>query len=190
MMLHATARWPQAMSPHLWPYAMQMAKDVMNAVPTRKDSKSAIQVFSSTVDKTRLQHFHPLGCPVYVLQNLLQAGQQISKWHKQACLGLYLGHLPSHARSVALVLNLSTGLVSPQFHMKFNKFFEMVNKNDNKYPNQWRSLTHLTRENNPETSLMRKSESLSPITQLQMYELNPQWIHQYHLIAWTSLQGL
>ena len=97
MMLHATARWPQAMSPHLWPYAMRMANDVMNSTPTRKDVKSAIQVFSGTDVRTRLENFRPLGCPVYVLQNSLQAGQQIPKWHKCTQVGLYLGHSPSHA---------------------------------------------------------------------------------------------
>ena len=121
MMLHASARWPQAMSPHLWPYALRMANDVKNASPTRKDGKSAVQVFSGADVKSHLRHFHPMGCPVYVLHNSLQAGQQISKWHKRARVGLYLGHSPAHARSVALVLNLDTGLVSPQFHVKFDE---------------------------------------------------------------------
>ena len=31
-----------------------------------------------------------------------------------------------HARSVALVLNPRTGHVSPQFHLKFDDFFETV----------------------------------------------------------------
>ena len=146
MMLHATARWPKVMSPHLWPYALRMANDVQNAVPTRKDGKSAIQVFSCTDVKARLRHFRPLGCPVYVLQNDLQAGQQISKWHKRARVGLYLGHSPTHARSVALVLNINTGLVSPQFHVKFDEFFETVNKHSDDYPNRWKTLTHFEKE--------------------------------------------
>ena len=35
------------------------------------------------------------------------------KWDPQACLGVYLGHSPSHAGSVALVMNPKTGLVYP-----------------------------------------------------------------------------
>jgi hypothetical protein len=83
-----------------------------------------------------------MGCPVYVLHNSLQAGQQIPKWHKRARVGLYLGHSPAHARSVALVLNLDTGLVSPQFHVKFDEFLETVNNQDDDYPNRWKVLTH------------------------------------------------
>ena len=146
-MLHVITHWPQAMSTHLWLYAMRMANDVMNAVPSRNDRKSTIQIFSGSNTAARFQQFSLLGCPVYVLQNSLQAGQQIPKWHKRARLGLYLGHSPTHARSVALVLNLSTGLVSPQFHVKFDEFFETVNKYDNEYPNQWKAVTHFEKEN-------------------------------------------
>ena len=39
---------------------------------------------------------------------------------------MYLGPSPNHARSVALVLNPRTGHVSPQFHVKFDDFFETV----------------------------------------------------------------
>ena len=41
-------------------------------------------------------------------------------------LGVYLGQSPNHTRSVALVLNLRTGHVSPQFHVKFDDFVETV----------------------------------------------------------------
>ncbi len=37
---------------------------------------------------------------------------------------LNLGPSPTHARNVHLVLSLTTGLVSPQFHCRFDDFFE------------------------------------------------------------------
>mmetsp|Transcript_23796 Transcript_23796/g.36148 ORF Transcript_23796/g.36148 Transcript_23796/m.36148 type:complete len:153 (-) Transcript_23796:990-1448(-) len=37
-----------------------------------------------------------------------------------------LGRSPQHARNVALVLSLTTGLVSPQFHIKFDPSFHTV----------------------------------------------------------------
>jgi hypothetical protein len=37
-----------------------------------------------------------------------------------------LGFSPRHAQSAALVLSLLTGCVSPQFHLKFDDFFETV----------------------------------------------------------------
>ena len=41
-------------------------------------------------------------------------------------MGVYIEPSPNHAISVALVLNLETGLVSPDFHTKFKDFFETV----------------------------------------------------------------
>ena len=43
-------------------------------------------------------------------------------------VGLYLGHSPLHAQSVALVLNLKTGLISPQFHVTFDPSFQTVKR--------------------------------------------------------------
>ncbi len=41
-------------------------------------------------------------------------------------MGVYLGMSMQHARSVALILNLKTGHVSPQFHVTFDPKFETV----------------------------------------------------------------
>ncbi len=71
-----------------------------------------------------MAHSHTFACPVFALQNELAAGNSISKWSPRARLGLNLGPSPMHARNVYLVLNLSTGLVSPQFHCRFDDFFE------------------------------------------------------------------
>ena len=74
----------------------------------------------------KLRHFHAFRCPTYVLDNVLQSSQGAPKWKHRSRLGVYLGPLPNHAQSVALVLNPRTGHVSPQFHIKFDDFFEMV----------------------------------------------------------------
>jgi hypothetical protein len=68
---------------------------------------------------------HTFGCPVFALQNALAAGHSIPRWNPRACIGLNLGPSPTHARNVHLVLSLTTGLVSPQFHCRFDDFFEM-----------------------------------------------------------------
>jgi hypothetical protein len=41
-------------------------------------------------------------------------------------VGVYLGRSPSHFRSVALILDIETGLVSPQFHIKLDPLFQTV----------------------------------------------------------------
>lgn len=141
MLLHAESKWKSVIDVHLWPYALRAANDAMNATPRLKDKKIPQQLFADSDAPTVLRHFHTFGCPTYALNNRLAAGSTIPKWHKRARLGVYLGRSPLHAQSVALVLNLSTGLVSPQFHVAFDDFFETVSDHDD-YPNRWKEVTH------------------------------------------------
>ena len=59
---------------------------------------------------------------------------QLSKWEPRARLGINLGFSPRHAKSVSLVLNPETGLLSPQFHVRHDEFFDAIKSgqgNDN-----------------------------------------------------------
>ena len=143
-LLHATARWPRVMSNCLWPYALRAANDALISAPRRVDGRSAASVFSRTDVSPKLGSFRPFGCPTYVLTNELAAGKHIPKWFKRARVGLYLGQSPQHARSVALVLNISTGLVSPQFHVAFDDLFETVGTKEDVYEIGWLSATHFS----------------------------------------------
>ncbi len=71
-----------------------------------------------------MKHIHTFGCPVFALHNMLAKGKKTPRWSPRARLGLNLGTFPMHARNVYLVLNLSTGCVSPQYHCRFDDFFE------------------------------------------------------------------
>jgi hypothetical protein len=50
----------------------------------------------------------------------------MSRWALRARIGLNLGPSPIHAQNVYLVLNLVTGCVSPQYHFRFDDFFETM----------------------------------------------------------------
>ena len=141
MLMHAESKWPDVISANLWPYALREANESLNATPSKVTGKIANQLFDGSETPTVLRHFHPFGCPTYILNDSLAAGKSIPKWHKRARLGVYLGRSTSHAQSVALVMNLSTGLVSPQFHLKFDDLFETVKDHDS-YPNNWKAATH------------------------------------------------
>jgi hypothetical protein len=92
-----------------------------NETPTRQSPKiSPIELFSSSKIKPKAQYSHTFGSPVYVLDDRLQQGKRIPKWSNRARVGVYLGSSPRHSRKVALVLNLATGHVSPQFHVRFD----------------------------------------------------------------------
>ncbi len=60
--------------------------------------------------------------------------------------GVHLGPSNEHARNVCLVLNPNTGLVSPQYHCRFDDLFESVRFQSPKLtvPTTWQSLLKLT----------------------------------------------
>jgi Reverse transcriptase (RNA-dependent DNA polymerase) len=128
MLLHAQQRWPSAITANLWPYAVRMANDVSNVAPrSQRGGVSPIELFSQVDVAPRVKHLHTFGSPAYVLDSTLQtAGAIFPKWKKKARVGIYLGTSPRHARSVALILNLSSGHVSPQFHVKYDDLFETL----------------------------------------------------------------
>ena len=128
MILHSQRRWPNAIDAHLWPYAVRLACDIDNNTPRIKTAETPIERFSSIPVQPRTKHYHHFGCPVYVLDGDIQQGKKGKKWANRSRVGIYLGNSPRHARSVALVLNLATGLVSPQYHVTFDDAFETSRK--------------------------------------------------------------
>lgn len=135
MILDAKSKWPKAINTALWPYALRQQNYAHMHTPDRSgkhNGRTPIEVFSSSEVQPNPEVFHPFGCPVYALNSDLASGKRIQKWLPRARLGIYLGFSPSHARSVALVLNPQTGLVSPQYHVKFDDLFETVNNSYNK----------------------------------------------------------
>ena len=92
------------------------AADRMNNLHVDMHGQTLEMKFKKYIgSSTRLSHFHTFGCPVYILDARLQSVSVVGppKWDPRARLGIYIGHSPSHAGSVALVMNMKTGLVSP-----------------------------------------------------------------------------
>ena len=63
---------------------------------------------------------------MYVLDAHLKGASFIPKWDEQVRVGAYIGRSPIHAGNVSLILNLSTGHFSPQFHVVFDETFSTV----------------------------------------------------------------
>ncbi len=123
-LLHARACWLQAVHFALWPYALCNAALLHNSLPVLEDGTSKLELFSSIHVGCNMKHVHTFGCPVFVLQNALASGNQLPRWSLRVRLGLNLGPSPMQARNVYLVLNLITECVSPQYHCRFDDFFE------------------------------------------------------------------
>jgi hypothetical protein len=75
---------------------------------------------------------HPLFCPVYVLDRRMQEGTSPPKWTKRTTQKVYVGHLHDYSKSVPMVWDPKTKLVSPQFHVMFDDNFDTVQASDPK----------------------------------------------------------
>jgi len=83
-------------------------------------------LFANSNNPPRLDTLHPFGLPAYVLENALQQVNNIGKWENRSRVGMYLVPSPTHTCSMHHILSIKTGLVSPQFHVNFDDFFESI----------------------------------------------------------------
>ncbi len=126
MLIHAALRWPDSHDLTLWPLCLQHAVFIWNRIPL-EDGLSPEEKWTSTKsDHHHLRSLHPWGCPAYVPDPTLQDGKKLPKWKPRSRQGRFVGYSPSHASSVALVLNCKTRYISPQFHLLFDDFFSTV----------------------------------------------------------------
>jgi hypothetical protein len=141
MLIHATKRWPDAIDSHLWPYALRMANELHNHLPSLRGSVPPIEIFAQSKVAFNPAHYYAFGAPIYTLDRQMQAGQNIDKWSDRSRVGVYLGLSPQHARTVPLVLDIGTGLTSPQFHIRVDSTFQTMRASFGNRPpkSQWQS---------------------------------------------------
>lgn len=150
-MLHLATHWPAAANTKYWPQAIDYAVWVFifNRLPNLSTGILPNKLWF------RVQHVdnkicraHVFGCPVYVLDALLQDGKKMPKRNPRARLGLFLGFLDLHSSLVPLVLNVETGHITPQFHIIFDDKFKTVNSLpiDQPLDKQWAAIFWLGRE--------------------------------------------
>ena len=142
MLAHGQHFWPEAVNKSLWPFALKAASRSLNRFNLDKNGLSPEEKLAGIAINKEICNEHPLFCPVFVLDKNLQSGLSgIPKWNPRANTGIYLGHSPDHASNVALVLNLATGLVSPQYHVVFDDHFSTVDYLcSKKQPSNWEQL--------------------------------------------------
>jgi hypothetical protein len=124
ILLHAQRRWPIAINTHLWTYAIRAANDSRNYSPTNEHDICPMSRFCSSSSVPTIQNQHHFGCPAYVLKEELQDHKKIRKWTDRTRVGINLGYSSRHALNMSLILNLQTGLVSPQYHCQYDDLFE------------------------------------------------------------------
>ena len=82
------------------------------------------------MDYNELHQAHVWGCPTYTLNYHLQNGQKLPKWEPCARRGVFLGIFKKHSSMVLQVLHLSTGAISPQYHVVFGDYFQTVSSTE------------------------------------------------------------
>lgn len=170
MLLHAAHRWPKTIKANLWPQALKHATNVRNSLPRKGKEQSPISLFANTTIEPNIKHFHPFGCPVYVLQAPLQSGSPFPKWNERSWVGIFLCHSPHHAASVPLILSTQTGLVSPQFHCVFDDTFDTV-KHDPADTSLWQRKAHLHKQNDTTTRQGQQQVQPIPLVSLDTLEI-------------------
>jgi hypothetical protein len=128
-MVHVSLHWTERGVDDLalWGFAVKHAAWIYNRVPSRSSGLTPLELLTKTkADHKDLLRTHVWGCPVFVLDPKLQDGKKIPKWNRRSRLGQFLGFSDEHSSLVANVRNLSTGFVSPQYHVVFDDLFQTV----------------------------------------------------------------
>ena len=125
-LLHATSHW-HVVNIKLWPQALDFAVWVYNRLLSSDTGLSPLEKWTQLRTHTnKLRRAHVFGCPVYVLDPTLQDGHKIPKCDPCSRLGIFVGFSSEHSSLVPLVLNTTTGKISPQFHVVFDDNFNTV----------------------------------------------------------------
>ncbi len=128
-MVHASLHWTDQGSDDisLWPSAVKHAVWIYNRVPNRQSGLTLLELLTkSKADHCDILRAHVWGCLAIVLEPQIQNDKKLPKWNRCARVGQFLGYLDKHSSLVANVHHLSTGYVSPQFHVIFDDLFETV----------------------------------------------------------------
>ena len=78
-LLHAQARWPEAIHLALWPYALRTAVALHNDLPILDGGVSRAEKFSSIHVGIKLGRMHVFGAPVFALSNALASGGSLPR---------------------------------------------------------------------------------------------------------------
>ena len=127
MMLHSAIHWPERADPSLWPMAVEYAINLHNHMPNLTTGLSPHDLFTRTRwPQSKLHDFHVWGCPIYVLNKKIADGHKLPRWKPRSDRGMFMGLSLRHSSTVPLVLNLSSGAITAQFHAVFDDWFATI----------------------------------------------------------------
>ncbi|GFH58478.1 hypothetical protein CTEN210_14954 [Chaetoceros tenuissimus] len=144
-MIHAAIHWPDVADSSLWPMSVNHAVWLWNHVPNARTGQSPQDIFTRrSFQLERFNSVHVWGSPTYVLEKRLQDGMKIPWWKPRSTRGMYLGNARKYASDIPLILNVTTGSITPQFHVVFDDQFATVGSSPDQLPDfnsdEWNKL--------------------------------------------------
>ena len=140
-------------------------KDLRYLTP---DERFAGAIKRLTPKQETFCHFHPFGCPVYVVDPTITNGKKVPKWDPRSCIGIYLGRSCNHANNVSWILNLRTDHISAQFHTIYDDSFLTVQPTSDVHKiDLWKGL-HKSEYEQEFSELFAKDTFTSPPLQTEM----------------------
>ena len=142
MLLHSSAHWKDGIDSSLRPLAVTCAVHISNNTPNAHNLCPADLFTGSTIPQHRLKDLHTWGCPVYVLDPSLQAGHKLPRWKPRSRRGVFVGLSNIHSSEVPLILNLTTGSITSQYHVVFDDRFSTFTSiaSEDAPPDHWEDL--------------------------------------------------
>jgi len=128
-MILANMKCPKVINSYLWPFATAHAVNFLNKVLSHhhKYNCTPEQAFTQTKSIKTNHKFQTFGCPVYFLKRGIQNDKRIyNKWMPRSRIGAYMGQSRHHASNIALILDIHSGYISPQFHCTFDTHFQTI----------------------------------------------------------------
>ena len=151
-MIHAYHQWSSIVIEKLWTFAVYHEDPIINKTPFLSliYTSTATQMFRKTKVDYNPQHWQPIFCPVYALACTLSVDQPFDKCKEKNTTGIYLGIFPIHGRTSYLVLILTAGRVTPQFHIEFYTYLTTINVSNGNIvpPRYWQAMYGFLKGNN------------------------------------------
>ena len=94
MILHSQHKWSEPITANLCPYVFIYANNAYSSTPllAQPQGLSPLQFFTGNKLQDNPNHWHPFGCPNYILNEALFSSQKINhKWKSRSKVGVYLG---------------------------------------------------------------------------------------------------
>jgi hypothetical protein len=132
MLNHAISQWEKTITAKLWSFAIQHAATIYNITKRQSRDYNLSSWEQVTGERSKLNetNMHPLFSPDYVLDRRMQEGTSPPKWRKRTIQKVYVCHRHHYSKSVPMVWDPKTKLVSPQFHVMLDDKLNTVQAPD------------------------------------------------------------